>query len=132
MSGMQVVIVTPESTVLDRKAEFVAVPLIDGEIGILVGHSPMIGRMGFGELRVREGDDSTRYYVDGGFVQVADNVVSVLTGSAMPVSRLNATEIRNRLTAAESKTGSATGSEAALLQQAISRAKTQLRILEKA
>ena len=130
MSGIQVVIVTPEKTVLDRKAEFVAVPLIDGEIGVLVGHAPTIGRMGFGELRVREGTVSTAYYVDGGFVQIADNLVTVLTGNAVPVSQLNVAEVRERLNRAES-TGGTTASETALLKQTIAKAKAQLRILEK-
>ncbi len=128
---MQVVIVTPEATALDVKAEFVALPLIDGEIGVLAGHAPTIGRLGFGEMRVRTGSDTTSYYVDGGFVQIADDMVSVLTGKAMLTSELNASEIRQRLTEAESKSD-ATGSEAALRRTTINQAKAQLRILEKA
>ena len=65
-------------------ADFVALPLYDGEIGIAPGHSPFIGRLGYGELRVVNGGGRTRYYVDGGFVQVADNLVSVLTKRAIP------------------------------------------------
>ena len=128
---MQVVIVTPEATALDVKAEFVALPLIDGEIGVLAGHAPTIGRLGFGEMRVRTGSDTTSYYVDGGFVQIADDMVSVLTGKAMLTSELNASEIRQRLADAESKSD-ATGSEAALRRVTINQAKAQLRILEKA
>ena len=48
------------------------------------GHSPLIGRLGYGEMRIRRGSDTERFYVDGGFVQVADNVVSVLTNRAVP------------------------------------------------
>lgn len=128
---MQVVIVTPEATALDVKADFVALPLIDGEIGVLTGHAPTIGRLGFGEMRVRAGNGTSSYYVDGGFVQIADDVVSVLTGKAVTVSDLDANEIRQRLSDAEGNTG-ATGSEAVLRRQTINQAKAQLRILEKA
>ena len=130
MAGIQVVIVTPETTVLDCKAEFVALPLIDGEIGVLTGHAPTIGRLGFGELRVREGNSTQHYYIDGGFTQIADNVVSVLTGTATPVSQLNAAEIREALSREESRSG-LTGSEASLRRETIDRAKAQLRIVNK-
>ena len=49
---LQCIVVTPEATVLDRQAEFVALPLYDGEIGIGRGHSPLIGRLGYGEMRL--------------------------------------------------------------------------------
>lgn len=133
MAGLQVSIVTPEKTALEVKAEFVALPLIDGEIGILAGHAPTIGRLGYGEMRVRDGEKTSSYYVDGGFVQIFDNTVSVLTGSAFSVADLDASEIRQRLADAESKVGGAgsKGSEAAILRQTIDQAKAQLRILEK-
>jgi F-type H+-transporting ATPase subunit epsilon len=82
-------IVTPEQTALETKAEFVALPLFDGEIGIGANHSPLIGRLGYGEMRIRTAGQTIRYYVDGGFVQVADNVVAVLTNRAVPASRLD-------------------------------------------
>ena len=80
---LQCIIVTPETTVLDTPADFVALPLYDGEAGIAPGRAPLIGRLGYGELRVSYKDEHIRYYVDGGFVQVADNVVSVLTNRAL-------------------------------------------------
>lgn len=90
MSQMQCVVVTPERTVLDESAEFIALPLYDGEIGLAPSHSPMIGRLGYGELRIKVGENRTiHYYVDGGFVQVADDVVSVLTNRAIPAEELD-------------------------------------------
>lgn len=79
MSTIQCVVVTPERTELDLSAESVTVPLFDGEMGILRGHSPMVGRLGFGLLRIKSGGQQQNYFVEGGFVQVADNIVSVLT-----------------------------------------------------
>src|SRR5690242_8513981 len=95
--SLQCIIVTPEATALDTPAKFVALPLFDGEAGIAPGRSPLIGRLGYGELRVRTGDSTRRYYVDGGFVQVADNVVSVLTNRAIPADRLDAAAASEQL-----------------------------------
>ena len=71
---LQCVVVTPEETVLDAGADYVVVPLFDGELGIAAKHSPMIGRLGFGVLKVKSGGETTRYFVDGGFVQVSSDV----------------------------------------------------------
>src|SRR3954471_18747393 len=85
---LRCVIVTPEATVLDTAAEFVALPLFDGEAGIAPGRAPLIGRLGYGELRVRHSGATKHYYVDGGFVQVANNLVSVLTNRALLATAL--------------------------------------------
>ena len=88
MSTIQCVVVTPERTELDVQADAVTVPLFDGEMGILTGHSPMVGRLGFGLLRIKNASGSQNYFVEGGFVQVADNVVSVLTDKVVSASEL--------------------------------------------
>jgi len=103
MSELQLILVTPEETVRDTQADFVALPLFDGEAGVAPGRSPMIGRLGFGELRFRHGGETTRYYVEGGFVQVADNVVSVLTGRVVLASQLDVDTAAEDLTAARAR-----------------------------
>ena len=87
---LQCIVVTPERTLYDHPAEFVALTLFDGEIGIAPGHTPMIGRLGCGEMRVRHEDRIDRYYVEGGFVEVLGDVVSVLTNRAVPAAELDA------------------------------------------
>jgi len=89
MPELTCTVVTPEQTALETKAEFVALPLFDGEIGIAPNHSPLIGRLGYGEMRIKAGGQTQVYYVDGGFVQVADNVVAVLTNRAVPAKNLD-------------------------------------------
>ncbi len=88
MSTIQCVVVTPERTELDLQAESVTVPLFDGEIGILRGHSPLVGRLGYGLLRIKTGGQQQDYFVEGGFVQVADNVISVLTDKVVNSAEL--------------------------------------------
>jgi F-type H+-transporting ATPase subunit epsilon len=99
-TSFQCVVVTPERTVIDQRAEFVALPLFDGEIGIAPGHSPMIGRLGCGELRIRGGDETSRFYVEGGFVEVLGDVVSVLTNRAVPAKSLDAEVAEEQLNSA--------------------------------
>lgn len=88
MSGLQCVVVTPEQTELDVQAESVTVPMFDGEMGILKGHSPLVGRLGFGILRIRTGGEMKNYFVEGGFAQVASDVVSILTDRLIPMSEV--------------------------------------------
>jgi F-type H+-transporting ATPase subunit epsilon len=85
------VVVTPEKTLFDERVDFVALPLYDGEVGIMPGRTPLIGRLGFGELRTKTNDVARRYFVDGGFVQVRDDVVTVLTNRAIPAQQVDAT-----------------------------------------
>jgi F-type H+-transporting ATPase subunit epsilon len=103
MPELTCTVVTPEQTALETKAEFVALPLFDGEIGIAPNHSPLIGRLGYGELRIKSGGQTLSYYVDGGFVQVADNIVAVLTNRAVPSQQLDAAAAEQQLAAARQK-----------------------------
>src|SRR5438270_3947552 len=80
---LQCVIVTPERAVLDQSVAFVALPMYDGDLGELPGRAPLIGRLGYGELRIRHGEQTQRFFADGGFVQVRANVVTVLTPRAV-------------------------------------------------
>jgi F-type H+-transporting ATPase subunit epsilon len=82
------VVVTPERAVLDQVVDFVAVPMYDGELGVLPGRAPLIGRLGFGELRTRTEEKTFRYFIDGGFVQIRSDVVTVLTPHAIPAAEI--------------------------------------------
>jgi F-type H+-transporting ATPase subunit epsilon len=82
-TSVQCVVVTPEKAVLDEAVDFVALPMYDGELGVLPGRAPLIGRLGYGELRTRRGSETRRFFIDGGFAQVRTNVVTVLTPRAI-------------------------------------------------
>ena len=60
----------------------VVAPAWDGEVGVLKGHAPMLILLGNGSLRVKNGGSEERFEVSGGFMQVADDVVTVLSESA--------------------------------------------------
>ena len=90
-------VVTPEATVLEMAARFVVLPLVDGEIGIAPGHSPLIGRLGYGQLRAVDGERRANLYIDGGFVEVVGNQISVLTNRAVPAKDLDAAVLEEQL-----------------------------------
>lgn len=112
---------------LEESAEFVALPLFDGEIGIAPLHSPMIGRLGYGEMRVTRAGHVSRYYLDGGFVQVVDNVVSVLTGRALPATSLDTAVAAEQLNDARRRPSN-TPELMALRDRAEQQARAQLRV----
>jgi F-type H+-transporting ATPase subunit epsilon len=128
---LQCIVVTPERTLYDQPAEFVAVMLFDGEIGIAPGHTPMVGRLGCGELRIRREGHTDHYYVEGGFVEVRNDVVSILTQRAIPAAEIDEAVAQERLSFASSRP--ATTSEAmAIRDRTLEQSRAQLRIARQA
>lgn len=127
MSELQCVVVTPEKTVLSAEAHFVALPLFDGEVGVAPGHSPMIGRLGCGELRIDTGEGVTRYYVEGGFVEVVGDKISLLTNRAMPAKDLDELAAREALDKARQKPAHSP-ELMAIRDRAITQARAQIQV----
>ncbi len=125
------IVVTPEQTLYDQTAEFAAMMLFDGEIGIAPGHTPMIGRLGYGEMRIRRGGQIDRLYVEGGFVDVLDDEVSVLTQRAMPAAEVDEAVAREQLSAARSRRAS-TPETIAQRDRAVEQCRAQLRTARRA
>lgn len=120
------VVVTPERELLDQTADFIVLPMYDGELGVLPGRAPLIGRLGAGELRITASNQTQRYYVDGGFAQVRANVVTVLTDRALRPQEINVAAAE-RVLSAEARDG-LTASEAEPLYKNQQRARAQLRV----
>lgn len=94
---IQCVVVTPERTLLDEAVDSAIIPLHDGEFGLLPGHTPLIGRLGFGTLRIRAGGAERRFYLDGGFAQFRDDVLTILTQRALSAGQVEAAHARQEL-----------------------------------
>ena len=120
------VVVTPEKTELDREADSVILPMFDGELGVLPKRSAMIGRLGFGTLKLQTAAGLEKYYVDGGFAQVENDVVNILTARAIPVDMLNAGDAQDALQAAQEMPAT-TPEESQLRDTALRRARGQIR-----
>lgn len=95
--NLRLVVVTPETTLLDEPVDALRFPLADGSIGILPGRAPLVGRLGAGELRITTKGVERRFFIEGGFVQVKAGTVSLLTERAIPADQINAQQVRQHL-----------------------------------
>ena len=80
---LRISVISPEATLFEGEAPSLVAPAFDGEVGILPQHAPMVTTLGRGVLRI--GDGSARFQVEGGFLQVVDDTVRVVTERASPV-----------------------------------------------
>jgi F-type H+-transporting ATPase subunit epsilon len=131
MDQLKCIVVTPERTVVETTTDFVVVPLYDGELGVGKSHSPLIGRLGYGELRLGRDAAQRRYYVDGGFVQVVNDTVSVLTNRAVPAKDLDEEVAHEQLRHAL-KRPTATAEQLAIRDRLIAQARAQIHVARRA
>ena len=103
--ALTVRVVTPEAMVFDGRAEVVVVPSHDGETAFLRGHAAFVGLLGTGELRFETAAGTEHHFLQGGVVQVVDDVVTVLAESVIPVSALRADKAQADLAAANQLPG---------------------------
>ena len=82
MPILKVSVISPERILFEGEAESVVAPAFDGEVGILPQHAPMMTLLGRGELRLGAAGVGGRFRVEGGFLQVLDDNVRVVTESA--------------------------------------------------
>lgn len=137
---IQCVVVTPERTLMDEAVESAVIPLFDGEFGLLPGHTPLIGRLGFGDLRVRgaAADDANatpnaerRIFLDGGFAQFRDDVLTILTQRALTRSQIDPAAARHELQQATALPA-ATDLQRTDKDRALARARALVRFAESA
>ena len=84
-------VVTPEREVLSLEARFVAFPAYDGEMGILAQRAPLLAKLGSGLLRVDEsGGGKRQLFIAGGFAQMVDNKLTLLTQEALEPEKITA------------------------------------------
>lgn len=79
---LTVSIVSPERTLYEGEADSLVAPAFDGEVGIMSMHAPMLTLLGSGELRLNASGGERRFEVFGGFLEVADDRVRVVTERA--------------------------------------------------
>ncbi|HWJ22609.1 MAG TPA: hypothetical protein VNS52_09700 [Gemmatimonadaceae bacterium] len=84
---LKVSVISPERVLFEGEVDSVVAPAFDGEVGILTSHAPMVTLLGRGTLRLTGGGGGAaggarRFAVEGGFLQVADDAVRVVTEHA--------------------------------------------------
>src|SRR5580658_6550688 len=94
-------IVTPEARVYSDTIDTVVIPTVEGEVGILPGHIPLVTQVGAGELRVTKGGATELLVVGGGFAQVTGEKVSILADSAIEEEKIDEHAVENAMKRAE-------------------------------
>jgi len=120
-------VITPERAVLETEASFVAFPAWDGEVGVLHGRAPLLYKLGIGRLRAETPEGEQVFYVDGGFAQMVEERLTILTQQAKRPQEIDRAAAEKAL--AQARETPAPDEEAvAARQKAIERARAQLRL----
>ncbi len=84
-------IVTAERLVFsDDNVDMVVAPSVEGEVGILPHHAPLLTLLQIGELRVKKGADEQSIVIAGGFLEVLNNRVTILADVAERAEEIDA------------------------------------------
>lgn len=98
MANLVCDIVTPAAKLFSDEASMVVVPGVEGEMGFLYGHVPLVSALSDGVVRVQSGQGETqRFAMQGGYVEVTGAKVIILADRAIPTSEIKADEVRARL-----------------------------------
>ncbi len=99
-------LITPEKVLFEGEVRSVVAPAVDGMLGVLGGHAPLMAALGSGVLKLTNGNDNSYYAVSGGFLQVKDNSVIVLADKAVDGASVDLTEEKDKLARLENSYGS--------------------------
>lgn len=127
-------IVTPEKVFLDAQVKSLTVPGTEGYLGILSNHAPIISALKAGKIEFRDAADTVQIVaVSGGFLEVSNNVATILADAVEYASDIDIERARKAYERCKSQLISA-GSDTAIdlpsVRQALERATNRIRIFE--
>ncbi len=132
--ALKVEVVTPERRLVEVEADEVIAPGADGLFGVRPGHTPYLSVLAPGQLTVKEGGGvEKRFFVAGGFCEVADDVVRVLADVAEPLDAIDVAQAQKAVADAEAKLAELSPSVPAyaLQQEAVKKAQVRLALASK-
>jgi F-type H+-transporting ATPase subunit epsilon len=131
--GIRLEIVTPERLVYADDVDAVAVPGVEGELGVLPHHAPLITTIGLGELRIRRGGVEEHFAIIGGFLQVRPDKVVVMAETADMASEIDLELAQQARREAERaiETGYHEGADLASARAALQQALLRIRVAER-
>lgn len=94
---LQLILVSPERALVDEQVDELQAPGLDGYLGILPGHAPLLSALKPGVLRYRKGSGEKVVAVYGGFIEVRDDRVRILADAAQPKEEINIEQAREEL-----------------------------------
>src|SRR5208283_3233883 len=116
--SLKLEIVTPEAKVYSDDVDMVTLTGIEGEMGILPNHVPLMTQLVAGEIVARKGQDTIFLATGDGFVQVTGDRVSVLTDMAIQADNIDEVQVQEALRRAEARMAEKMGDEEAVRVQA--------------
>ena len=108
MASMRFEIVTAERLVYSEEIDVLVAPGIDGELGILPSHAPLLTELKPGEIRVVKDGDDSYMVVSGGFMEVLGNKITILADTAEHVEEIDVERAEEALRSAEERVESRT------------------------
>ncbi|HWP63778.1 MAG TPA: F0F1 ATP synthase subunit epsilon [Candidatus Binatia bacterium] len=126
-------IVTPERLAFSDEVDAVVLPGIEGELGVLPHHAPLVSMLGLGELRIRKGSTTESFAIIGGFLQVRPDKVVVMAETADMASEIDLEKAREAQREAERalETGYHEGADLAAARAALQQALLRVRVAER-
>lgn len=135
MSALKCDIVTPGAKLFSEDAYMVIVPGVEGKMGFLEGHMPLVSLLSDGVASVQREKEGSKqeYVVQGGYVEVTGSKVIILTDRARAVEDIDVARVREKLAAFEAELSEMTTEEARKtpLPNKVAWCKAQLRAVEK-
>jgi F-type H+-transporting ATPase subunit epsilon len=131
---IRVEIITQERKLYDGEVDIVNARGIEGEMGILPDHAPLVTALDFGEVRVRKGTEEEVFAVGGGVLQVGNNHVIILADSAEQADEIDmarAEEARKRAAEMMETGPQLDPAQQAALEAAIRRADIRLKVAQR-
>ena len=130
---MRLDVVTPESVIYSDEVDAVIAPGIEGQLGILPHHAPLITMLQTGELRVRKGEEETCIAIYGGFLEVRPDRVIILADAAERAEEIDVARAEEAKRRAEQQMASRVLSEVdrAQAEAALRRSLVQLKVGER-
>lgn len=126
-------IVTPERQVFSDEVDSVVCPGVEGELGILPHHAPLLTTLGYGELRIRRAGEEEFFAIAGGFLQVRPDKVVVMAETADMASEIDVEKAQEARREAERQLseGFDEPADLARARAALQRALTRIRVAER-
>ena len=126
-------IVTPERQVFSEQVDSVVCPGIEGELGVLPHHAPLLTTLGVGELRIRRGGEEEFFAIAGGFLQVRPDKVVVMAETADMASEIDLEKAQEARREAERalESGYSEGVDLSIARAALQQALLRIRVAER-
>ena len=133
MSSVRLDIVTAERVVYSEDVDVVIVPGVEGQLGILPHHTPLMTTLQPGELRVRKGGEESSLAISGGFLEVRPDRIIVLADAAERAEEIDITRAEEAKRRAEERLSQrrAPGLDETRAEIALRRALIRLQVVEK-